>query len=375
MRLTTILAALVAGPVLALSAALPAQAVAPSVPDRCAQVDGRVVDIEISDGVVYVGGLFTAATDVGGARLPRSNAFAFDAATCRVLPWAPAVNGEVKALHVVGSTVYVGGLFDRVGTQRRKNLAAVGTGGALQAFAPAVKGYVGDIDSGNGRLYVAGGINSVDGQVRGKAAAFSLASGALDGQWRPSFDQQVKALDVSPDGNRVYVGGTFSTPARSLVAIDPVNGSRLAAFAPRPSVPTTDLEVTANRVVAAVAGAGGRTIVFDLTGRQLQAHQTDGNHQAVALDGDDLYSGGHFNYYCTTGTFCRDEGDPRVSRRKAFATSLSSGALLSFDPNFNSAFGVWAMEFDPVTGRLFAGGDFTDARGGAVDHLAMFETR
>ncbi len=372
MRLTPIIAALIAGPVLAVTTALPAQAVAPSVPDQCAETDGRVVDIEVSGGVVYVGGTFTAAFNPDGSRLARSNVFAFNAATCQVLPFAPDVQGEVMSLHVVGGTVYVGGLFDRVGTQRRKNLAAFSTAGALLPFAHTVKGYVGDIQSGNGRLYVAGGINSVDGQARGKAAAFSLSTGALDAQWRPTFDKQVKAMQVSPSGDRVYIGGTFTGTNRSLVAVDPVDGTVLAAFRPNPRVPTTDIEVTSNRVIAGVAGAGGRAIVYDLSGRQLSYHQGDGNMQAVALDGDDLYVGGHFNNYCTNGSHCPN-GD--VLRRKAFAVSMSSGALLSFDPNFNSAFGVWAMEFDPATGRLFAGGDFTQARGGAVDHLAMFETR
>lgn len=372
MRLTPILAALVAGPVLALSTALPAQAVAPSRPALCAQTDGRVVDIEISGGVVYVGGTFTTAVDPDGTTLPRSNAFAFEASTCKVLGWAPAFDGEVMALHVVGSTVYAGGLFGQVGTQRRKNLAAVGTDGTVLPFRPAVKGYVGDIQSANGLLYVAGGINSVDRQPRNKAAAFSLQTGVLDDRWRPVFDKQVKAMQVSPLGDRVYVGGTFGGTNRSLVAVDPIDGSVLPGFKPNPRVPTTDLEVTSDRVIAAVAGRGGRTIVYDLDGKQQWYQQTDGNHQAVALDGDDLYSGGHFNNFCSSGNFCPD-GD--VPRRKALAASLGSGALLDFDPNFNSALGVWAMEFDPSTGRLFAGGDFTEARGGPVAYLAMFPTR
>jgi hypothetical protein len=221
------------------------------------------------------------------------------------------------------------------------------------------------------RLYAAGGISAVDGSPRGKAAAFSLATGALDTSWRPTADRKVQALAVAPDASRVYLGGSFSSingdaGTRNLVAVSPTSGAVDGSFRPDIRVQTTELLAQGTSVAAAMAGSGGRVAVFQTNGALRVEGRTDGNAQAVALAGEEVVAGGHFGNFCVGGN-CNDP----VRRSKALSMTLS-GALTDFAPQFNSTFGVWALAYDPATGRLFAGGDFTQSKNINVSHLAMF---
>ena len=81
---------------------------------------------------LFVGGQFTK---VGTAK--RLRFAAFDVATGKLLSAAPAFDGGVNALTVIGSTVYAGGWFTAVGTAPRSRLAAFNsTTGKLSGWAP-----------------------------------------------------------------------------------------------------------------------------------------------------------------------------------------------------------------------------------------------
>ena len=62
-----------------------------------------------------------------------------------------------------------------------------------------------------------------------------IASGEVDGSWSPDPDGFVRGLAVSPDGRRLYVGGSFNRidgqRARNLVAFDLDTGRLDTAFA------------------------------------------------------------------------------------------------------------------------------------------------
>jgi hypothetical protein len=330
--------------------------------------------IEVSGGTAYIGGSFTEVTAPDGRRFTRNRAAAIDTSTCAVLPWNPDVNGDVLAIEATAGSVYVGGTFSRVGGQRRINLAEVDVGnGDPTGFRPVVKGYVGALGTSSTRLYAAGGINSVNGTPRGKAAAFSRSTGALDADWTPTADRKVQALAVAPDGSRVYLGGSFTrlngqTSGRHLVAVSPTSGAIDGSFRPDIRTQTTELLATGTSLAVAFAGAGGRVAAFQSNGDLRSVGQLDGNAQAVAIVGDEVVGGGHFGNFCTGGTHCSGP----VRRSKAFSMTVASGDLTDFAPQFNSTFGVWALAYDPGTGRLFAGGDFTEAGSTPARHLAMF---
>ena len=60
-----------------------------------------------------------------------------------------------------------------------------------------------------GRLYVGGTFARIGGRDINRLAALDQATGAVQLGFAPRPDGSVKALTVSPDGQRVYAGGLF----------------------------------------------------------------------------------------------------------------------------------------------------------------------
>ena len=106
---------------------------------------------------------------------------------------------SLKAIAVVGSTVYVGGDFGGV-----RYLAKLDAAGALTQLARADKDVEALTVSG-GTIYAAGQFTSIGLQHRGGLAAFD-ANGALT-DWQPTAGS-VNALAVF--GTTIYIGGNFS---------------------------------------------------------------------------------------------------------------------------------------------------------------------
>jgi hypothetical protein len=105
------------------------------------ELNGPVKALAASaDGkLLFVGGQFTK---VGTA--VRLRFAAFDVATGKLLKAAPAFDGGVNALTVIGSTVYAGGWFTAIGTKPRSRLAAFNaTTGSLRAWAAEADDTVG----------------------------------------------------------------------------------------------------------------------------------------------------------------------------------------------------------------------------------------
>jgi hypothetical protein len=104
---------------------------------------------------------------------------------------------------------------------------------------------------------------------------------------------------------------------------------------------------------------GGQLDSFNPAGGALRWDRfADGDVQAVSVTGDRVFAGGHFMNACATN---QGGGTPwvctaPVMRNRFFATD-TSGALLPWDPEGNSLYGVWALRSD--AGHIVAGGDFT----------------
>ena len=84
-----------------------------------------MTSIVMDGGIAYLGGNFAKVRNPNGTWVNRTRLAAVNTSTCAVLPWAPSANAEVSALHVVGSTVYIGGTFTSVNSTARNRLAAV----------------------------------------------------------------------------------------------------------------------------------------------------------------------------------------------------------------------------------------------------------
>lgn len=200
------------------------------------QINGVAWSQRIAGNTVFVGGKFTSARPFGAPagtnESPRSNLLAYNLTTGELLPFAPQLNGEIKAVEISpdGKTVYVGGLFTRVGSDKRYRIAAFDVAtGKLTSFAPTVDYVVEGIATHGGTVYFGGKFNNVNGQSR-----YNLAAVTTDGQltqWAPRADLRILDLAVSPDGHKVIAGGQFShlngVTARGWGAIDAATGATL----------------------------------------------------------------------------------------------------------------------------------------------------
>jgi hypothetical protein len=359
-------------------AATPAQAAFSSTPTTTPGFNGRVLAVAYSGSTVYVGGDFTAAV-VNGKTVARNRLAAVNALTGALLPWAPSADARVKAIAVSGSSVYVAGEFGLVNGQKRDSLARLdATSGAVSStFKHSILGKPYALAAGSGRLYLGGAITAVNGQARTRLAAFNLTTGSLDTTWRPTADDQVEALTATSD--RIYVGGKFHKVNGTrgydrLVALSPTSGGIVTSFKPRATVITYGVAVGPGGVFAATGGQGGRAHSYSTSGTLRWTVAFDGDAQAVAVHGDTVYVGGHFDTACRTPRtgaqgVCLDGADDRV---KLAAYDVPSGKLLNWTANGNGIEGVLTMATNPSLGALAAGGAFTTVNGRSQKRFAQF---
>lgn len=187
------------------------------------------------------------------------------AVTADALPTAQ-INGVAWDQVVVGDTVYVAGQFTSArpagsaagrNESPRQNLMSYNLRtGVMTSWAPQVNGRIRVITASpdGSRIYIGGTFTAVNGVTRSRVAAFNTADGSLVAGFAPSVSSDVFAVTVS--GSAVYLGGWFTAVnnvARTrLAAVSPVNGS-LLAWAPTADYTVYGLGLTSaqDRVVAA----------------------------------------------------------------------------------------------------------------------------
>ncbi|RJK97918.1 fibronectin type III domain-containing protein [Vallicoccus soli] len=338
---------------------------------------GRVYAVARVGDVVLLGGSFTALrspddrTTVARARLA-----ALDAGSGALLPWDPgASGGDVRALEVSGdgSTVYVGGYFTGLAGQARRGLGAVGLadGRPVAAFGAEVNIGVHALERIGSTLFLGGTFTYVRTVPRARLAAVDAATGALLTGWSTGAGDAVNALAATPDGTGLLVGGHFRTlagqPRDYVGRLVAASGALHAWRPPAPCLDSTnpcivyDLAADTGSVYAAVGGPGGRVSAWDgATGNRRWASTTDGDVQAVALEGTTLYAGGHFDTAFA--------GQPRAGL--VALSAFTGGVLPGFAPRLTGGAGVWDVL--PGPDHLRVGGGFTLLQGTGEQRYAEF---
>ena len=202
-------------------------------------------------------------------------------------------NGRVSDILVEGDTIYLAGSFTQItdkdgNTFARNNLAAVDPNtGAVTAWNPDARNTTGTssvramaLSSDGARLFVGGTFASVGGVARNRLAAIDLSSatGAVDRKWSGAgVNNVVRALSVS--GKTLYLGGDFTKvkgePRQHLAALDTDTAALDAGWTPSASRPD-----------------GSKAFVYTL---------------GASADGARVYAGGLFNTISVNGVATRTE--------------------------------------------------------------------
>ncbi|PZU41000.1 MAG: hypothetical protein DI573_02255, partial [Microbacterium sp.] len=209
-----------------------------------------------------------------------------DVVTSDPLPTVQIDSGYVWAQTTIGNTVYAAGSFSNARaplaspgtnlTPRSNILAYDITTGALLPFAPSVNGVIKSIAASpdGTRIYIGGSFNSVNGQTRWNIAALDAVTGQLIAGFAPSVGG-AGVYGIAATADTVYVAGLLTqangVARKNFAAFGAAGGTLL------PWAPTSDLQADAlvlepgtSRVIA-----GGRFyLVNDVVQRGL-----------VALDG------------------------------------------------------------------------------------------
>lgn len=313
------------------------------------QVDGRVLDTVIVNGVVVVGGLFNYAIGPSGERVPARNVAAFRLSDGRHLPrFAPNADGVVRALAVSGGTLWIGGYFHTVNGVARRGLARLdlATGALHRGFDARLNDGVEAIVVARRGLVVGGKFTRAGGASRAIVARLNAATGRADKRFQARLrGSVVRALAVT--GTRVWVGGHFNRAGgrrhAGLVSIDARSG-RLRGRQPT-RVPGVILSLAQTPRLIIGGTRKNRLVAWRKANLTVQwRRRTLGDVQALEVHSGRLYVGTH-------------DGLPNRRQAKIFAVTAARGVLLRWEPRIPDYWGIFAI--DATTRGLVVGGRIT----------------
>ena len=363
---------------------------------------------EIGD-VVYVGGKFLQVQQgPSGPTFAQPYLAAFNRHTGEwISTFRPALDGPVWEMRAApdGSKLFVGGEFTSVNGQ-------AGTS-ALAALDPAtgapVANWVGYVSRPSGTydvramdiqgpwLYVGGNFTRVSGGVgtefRGpitdsRIARLRLTDGRPDGVWKPGVPTAPQDLDVSEQGDRVYVVGKFTQlngedldPTR-LAIIDTVTGTKVQGLQPyQPNVPNgTEWQNAILEVGDKVYQGGSQHFLHqyrrsDYGFERSNMTKVGGDYQEIAFHDGIVYAACHCNnwQYQDANTWQDPQGYTRtdpINFIGAYDATTNLEVMPEFQPQRMNATGAggegpWELFFDSDE-CLWAGGDLVRFNAGAT---------
>jgi hypothetical protein len=374
-----------------------AEAVGPGIlnasPESSWQTNAPARSVTSGNGVVYIGGDFTAVrppgTVPGAGEQPALHLTAFDAATgIPMAGFSPTITSTSStaatvfstALSPDGSILYLGGRFTTVDGVARPNIAAVSAAtGALLPWAPklsATSTVFAVTTTPSGAVYLGGQFAVVNGTGRANAAEVDTSGKLLP--WNPGVNGPVHTIMLAPDGTEAVIGGNFGTVGgvthRSIMAVDPVTGALNTAWGSGPFMSPLfqvwHMAGDANQLYIGGVDFGGSQGYYEFDGTAALSWSTGavvwsdycyGDTHSVAVVGNVLYAGSHA-HDCSSVP----GGFPHLTtHRDLNAEDATTGQMLPWYPNDNAsgneATGSAASTTDGT--QLFVVGDFTKVNG------------
>jgi hypothetical protein len=195
-------------------------------------LSGQVFALLPANGVLYVGGGFSSLTNNGVVTV-RSNFVVLDPLSGDPGPLAPQPTGNVRALALDGTELFLGGDFQTIGAgEDRRRLASVDvTTGAVSAFDPDTGSGVFALSVRSHFVLAGGQFSFVKGTPRNRLAAFDAVQGHLL-PWNPNANNTVWALLAA--GGDIFAAGQFTSIGglnrQRLAALDPATGAARPGF-------------------------------------------------------------------------------------------------------------------------------------------------
>ncbi|MCC3762264.1 hypothetical protein K3N28_04155 [Glycomyces sp. TRM65418] len=360
----------------------PAGAIDSHLPQASASFNATVYKVAYDGDTVYSGGEFTRAKNTDGTFARRNYLAAVNSATGALLPFAPSLDGPVYEVKTGGGHLYIAGKFTQVDGVARPRVARfdLGTGELDTTWKPRPSATVYTVEPVGSTVYLGGTFVTVGDFAQPSLAAVNATDGAPITTFTPRV-QEGAVRDLESGHGRLYVAGAFSRVEDDkkygkLAAVNPTSGAVDTSFAAKVYVLTREIAVAGDRVFAALDGRGGEIRAFDRGGEALWYQAVDGGMQTVEVWGDTVIGGGHFDRACVTNHAgphgeCLD--GVRAERGKLLAVDMN-GRLLDWDPNANGVVGAWDAEVHPSGSNLTVGGAFTTFGGGLQEQkrLAVF---
>jgi hypothetical protein len=361
----------------------PAGAIDSSIPQATASFNDVVYKVAYDGDTVYSGGVFTRAKNTDGTFARRTYLAAVNSATGALLPFAPVLNGPVHEVKTGGGYLYIAGKFTEVDSVARARVARfdLRTGELDTAWQPKPSATVYSIEPAGSTVYLGGTFSSVGGFAQPALAAVNAGDGKPVTSFTPSVTEGA-VRDLQSGHGRLYVAGSFSVMGGEkkygkLGAVNLATGAVDPSFVSKVYVLTREVVVTGDRVYAALDGRGGEIRAFTTTGATLWYQAVDGGMQTVEVWGNTVIGGGHFDKACVTnhaGPLGECVDGVRAERGKLLAVDLN-GRLLDWDPSANGVVGAWDAAAHPSGSSLAVGGAFTTFGAGTHEQkrLAVFE--
>ncbi len=386
-------------------------------------MDGTVHSMAKVGNMVVVGGDFTRVRNAGSnVDIPRSNLFAFNAATGQVsTTFVPNPNNTVyKVLPAAdGTSVYAGGHFTSVTSNGvatavgRLYRVDVATGNRIASFNPGtLNGQVRDISLTGNHLWISGKFTHVQGQARTALATINPTTGARDpfydhvvsGQHRDGVGvTNVLKIATDPSNTRLVAIGNFAQVDgvnRHQIAVFDITGATATLadyYTPLYETPCsrsfetymTDVAFSPNGnffVVSTTGAFGGAAASGSATtgcdvvarfetnasGTSVQptwTNYTGGDTTwSVEVTDDVVYTGGHMRWQ-NNPTRGDAPGQGAISRPGIAALNTVNGMPYSWNPTRD--LGVGVRDMLATDAGLFVGSD-TDVIGGETHRKMAF---
>ncbi len=369
------------------------------------QYDSLVFAIAQIGNTLYVGGRFQNVTD-GNTEISRPYLAAFNATTGNYISsFQPNIDFSVYALAASpdGTRLFVGGEFTNAGAANTTGFAALNpaTGAADTSFGLEVTREwsnndprIHALDVVGDWLYVGGNFSHLNGAngsrvQTSRLGRVSASTGIVDTGWRPNLSGgTVWAVDATPDGNRVYAGGTFllagGQQSQAFAVLDTASGALIPGL--DTSFGTTNFPIGSGYIfVATIAAVGDNVWVGGQNHKLVLAEQSNlnvlrryqtnnfgsadgrgGDYQAIAVAGDVIFAGCHcWGRMRELGT--NPQYQVEVDSVQAF-DATTGDHLAWYEPAMRGADGAWALHV-AADNCLWIGSDIY--RSGGQDALGL----